>query len=114
MKTGTVIPKKASKFSQGSVSRPVSDRHKAYLTLKSQEWDKDKDKQIKCKPPNIKTGKSAGFEKVLYQLKGDKGPEKCILWTKDLNDKVVTSKPDWDLIFASLIDLSDKSANAII
>ena len=26
----------------------------------------------------------------------------------------MTSKPDWDLIFASLINLSDKSANAVI
>ena len=31
-----------------------------------------------------------------------------------MNNKVVTSKPDWDLIFASLINLSDKSANAVI
>ena len=114
MKNSNVIPKEASKFNQGSVTRPVSDQNKAYLTLKPQGWDKDKDKQIKCKLSNVKTEKSAGFEKVLYQLKGNKGPEKFILWTKDLNNKVVTSKPDWDLIFMSLIDLTNKSVNAVI
>ena len=114
MKVGNVIPKKASKHSQGSVAQPECERHKAYFSLKPIEWDKDKDKQIKCKPPSVKQGKSAGFEKILYQLQGDEPPEKFILWIKDLNDKVVTSKPDWDLIFMSLIDLTDKLANAVI
>ena len=87
MKTGAVIPKKASKFSQGSVNRPTNDQHKAYLTIKPNVWDKDKDTQIKCKPPTAKAGKSAGFDKLMFQLKGDKGPEKFILWTRDLDAK---------------------------
>ena len=33
---------------------------------------------------------------------------------KDLHDKVVTAKPDWDLILASLINLSNKAANTVI
>ena len=66
MKFGHVIPKKASKHSQGSVALPEKDRHKAYFSLKPHEWDKEKDKQIKCKPPSVKQGKSAGFEKILY------------------------------------------------
>ena len=53
MKFGAPIPKKASKHSQGSVTRPEKDRHKAYFGLKPQEWDKDKDNQIKCKPANV-------------------------------------------------------------
>ena len=109
-----IIPKKTSKLSQGSVSQPVNDRHKAFLSLKPQEWCEEKDKQIKCKPPNVKTGKLAGFERILYQLQGDEVPEKFLLWMRDLYDKVVTNKPDWDLIFASLIDLTNKAANAVI
>ena len=31
-----------------------------------------------------------------------------------MNDKVITTKPDWELIFSSLIDLSNKAANAVI
>ena len=33
---------------------------------------------------------------------------------KDLHDEVVTTKPDWDLIMAALIDLSNKAANTVI
>ena len=80
MKFGTIIPKKVSKHSQGSVAHPKKDRHKAYFALKPEEWDKDKDNQIKCKPANVKVGKSPQFDNVLYQLLGDKPPEKWILW----------------------------------
>ena len=31
-----------------------------------------------------------------------------------MNNKVITTKPDWELIFSSLIDLSNKAANAVI
>ena len=96
------------------MARPKKDRHKAYFSLKPQEWDKEKDKQIKCKPPNIRLGKSAGFKKVLYQLLGNVPPEKWILWKKDLNNKLFTSTPDWYLTFVSLLDLSDKSAKTVI
>ena len=94
MKFGNVIPKKTSKQSHGSVTRQERDRHKAYFSIKPIEWDKEKDKQIKCKPPSIKQGKSAGFKKILYQLQGNEPPEKFILWIKDLNNKVFTAKPD--------------------
>ena len=114
IKNGSIIPKKASKHSQGSVARPEKDRHKAYFSLKPQEWDKEKDKQIKCKPPNVRLGKSAGFEKVLYQLLGNEPPEMWILWKKDLNNIIVTSTLDWDLIFPTLLDISDKAAKTVI
>ena len=65
----------------------------------------------------MKAGKSAGFKKILYQLHGDEPLEKFVIWVKDVNnkvDKVVTTKSDWELIFSSLIDLSNKAANAVI
>ena len=113
MKTGTIIPRKPSKHSKASVERSERERHKAFLTIKPIEWEKS-DKQIKMKQPAVKQGKSAGFEKVLYVLQGNKPPEKFILWKKDLHDKVTTLKPDWDLIMVSLIDLRDKAANTVI
>ena len=73
MKFGTTIPKKKGNHSQSSVERP--DRHKAYLTLKPQVWDREVDHVIKRKPPNVRVGQSAGFEKQLYQLQGDEVPE---------------------------------------
>ena len=76
MKNSSSIPKKASKHSQGSVARPKKNRYKAYFSLKPVEWDNEKDKQIKCKHPNVRLGKSAGFEKILYQLLGNEPPEK--------------------------------------
>ena len=60
----------------------------------------------------MKAGKSTGFEKILYQVHGDEPPEEFVIWVKDVNDKVVTSKPDWELIFSSLIVLSNKASNA--
>ena len=51
MKFGNIIPKKASKHSQGSVARLERERHKVYFSPKPIEWDKEKDKQIKYKPP---------------------------------------------------------------
>ena len=62
----------------------------------------------------MKSSKSAGFEKILYQLQGDELSEKFVTLVKDVNNKVVPSKPDWELIFSSLIVLSDKAANAVI
>ena len=113
MKISTPIPRKQSKHGKASVERPERDRHKAFFSIKPLEWNKDKDKQIKMKQPTAKAGKSAGFEKILYQLQGDEPPEKFILWKKDLNDKVVTNNPDWTLIMTSLIDLTDKAANSV-
>ena len=114
MKLGGNIPKKASKYSQGSVAQLERDQNKACFTIKPIVWDKEKGNQIKCKPPNVKAGKSAGFEKILYQLQGYQLPEKFVIWVKDVKDKVVTLKHDWELIFSSLIDLSTKAANAVI
>ena len=82
MKFDALILKKALNHNQSSVARPKKDRHKAYFVFKPQEWDKDKDKQIKCKSANVKVGKAPGFKKVLYQLQGDELPEKWILWKK--------------------------------
>ena len=65
MKIGAIIPKKVSKHSQGSIKRP--ERHKAYLSLKPQEWDREKDHQIKVKSPTARVEKSARFKKTLYQ-----------------------------------------------
>ena len=65
MKLGGTILKKASKHSQGSIARPERDQHKAYFTIKPILWDNKKDTQIKCKPLNVKVGKSAGFEENL-------------------------------------------------
>ena len=113
MKTGTIIPRMLSKHSKTSVKRSERKRHKAFFTIKPIEWEKT-DKQIKMKQPAVKQGKSAGFEKVLYILQGNEPPEKFILWKKDLHDKVVTTKPDWDLIMTALIDLSNKAANTVI
>ena len=73
MKFDHVIPKKGSRHSQG----------KAYFSIKPIEWDKEKDKQVRCKPPSVKQGKSAGLEKILYQIKDNEAPEKFILWVKD-------------------------------
>ena len=111
---GAIISKKASKHSTGSVARPEKDRHKVYFALKPQEWNKDKDHQIKCKPANVKVRKLSWFDKVLYQLLGNKPPEKWILWKKDLNNKMFTSTPDWDLVFSLLIDLTNKAAGTVI
>ena len=113
MKVCSTIPRKVSKHSKASVKRSERKRHKAFFTIKPIEWEKT-DKQIKMKQPAVKQGKSAGFEKVLYILQGNEPPEKFILWKKDLHDKVVTLKPDWDLIMVSLIDLRDKAANTVI
>ena len=115
MKVGTVIPRKASKFSQGSVNRPLSERHKAFLTIKPIGWNKEDDTQIKLKAPSAKQGISAGFDKYLFQLDGNEPPEKFILWCRDIDDKLVGSgKPNWDLVFDSLIDLTHDQANAVI
>ena len=114
MKVGVIIPKKPSKHSQGSVARPEKERHKAYFGLKPQKWDKEKDNQIKCKPANVKAGKAPGFEKILYQLKGDEPPKKWILWKKDVGKKIVTKTTDWDLIFSSLINLTTKALATVI
>lgn len=113
MKNGTIIPRKQSKHSKASVERSGCERHKAFFIIKPIEWEKT-DKQIKMKQPAVKQGRSAGFEKVMYVLQGNEPPEKFILWKKDLHDKVVTLKPDWDLIMVSLIDLSNKAANTVI
>ena len=112
MKIGAIIPKKVSKHNQGSVER--TERHKGYLTLKPQQWDWEVDLVIKCKPPAARVGKSAGFEKTLYQLQGDEPPEKWILWKKDVHEKIVTKNPDWDLIFTLLFDLTNKAASSVI
>ena len=72
---------------------------------------------VKCKPPTAKAGKYAGFKKTLYQLMGNEPPEKYILWVKDVVlGKVVTntSKPDWDLVWVSLVDLTNKAANHMV
>ena len=70
--------------------------------------------QIKCKPPTVRVGQSAGFKKTLYQLQGDEPPEKWILWKKYVHEKIVTKSPDWELIFSSLIDLTNKAASTVI
>ena len=112
MKIGVIIPKKISKHSQGSVKR--REWHKAYLSLKPQEWDREKDNQIKCKVPTARVGQSVGFKKTLYQLQGDEPPKKWILWKKDVNKKTVTKSPDWELNFSLLIDMTNKAASTVI
>ena len=112
MKVGAIIPKKVLKHSQGSIKR--TKRHKGYLTLKPQQWDQEVDLVIKCKPPAARVGKSAGFKKILYQLQGDEQPEKWILWKKDVHEKIVLKNLDWDLIFMSLFDLTNKAASSVI
>ena len=62
MKLSDTITKKASKHSQGNAARHERDQHKAYFTIKPIVWDKKKNNQIKCKPPNVKAGKSVGFK----------------------------------------------------
>ena len=37
-----------------------------------------------------------------------------IIWKKDFNEKIVTKKPDWDLIISSLLDLTNKAASSVI
>ena len=69
---------------------------------------------IKRKPPNVRVGQPAGFEKQLYQLQGDEVPEKWILWKQDFNEKIVTKTPKWDSVYEALIDLTNKSASAAI
>ena len=56
MKLGQQIPKKKGHHSQGSLER--NDRHKAYMTLKPQVWDREVDHQIKQKAPNVKQGQT--------------------------------------------------------
>ena len=65
MKFGAPIPKKASKHSQGSVARLEKDRHKAYFFLKPQEWNKDKDNQIKCSQQTLKLEKRLGLKSLV-------------------------------------------------
>ena len=74
MKFAQAIPRKKGNHSQSSLER--TDKHKAFLTLKPILWDRDKDHVIKRKPPNVGVGQVAGFEKQLFQLQGDEGPEK--------------------------------------
>ena len=115
MKVSAVIPRKASKFSQGSVHCPQNERHKAFLTIKPIGWSKENDTQIKLKAPTAKQGISAGFDKYLFQLDGNEPTEKIILWCRDIDDKVVGSgKPNWYLVFDSLIDLTHDQVNAAI
>ena len=52
--------------------------------------------------------------KILYQLHGDEPTEKFVIWVKDVNNKVRTTKPDWELIYGSLIDLSNKAAIMLV
>ena len=59
-----------------AVSADRIDRHKAYLTLKPQVWDREVDHMIKQKAPNVRQGQPQGFEKILFQLQGDEVPEK--------------------------------------
>ena len=51
MKIGATIPKKKGNYSQGSVKH--TDRHKGYLKLKPQLWDREVDHIIKQKAPNV-------------------------------------------------------------
>ena len=112
MKVGQPIPKKVENHSRGSVERTY--RHKAFLTLKPQQWDREVDHVIKRKPANVRVGQSAGFEKMLYQLQGDETPKKFIIWKKDFQEKIVENNPNWDSIFAALVDLTTKSASIVI
>ena len=112
MKVGQPIPKKKGNHSQGSVDR--IDRHKAYLTLKPQVWDREVDHMIKQKAPNVRQGQQQGFEKLLFQLQGDEVPEKWILWKKDFKKKIVTKRPNWDSVFSAFIDLTSKAASMVI
>ena len=72
MKIGATIPKKKGNHSQGRVED--TDRHKGYLTLKQQLWDRKVDHIIKCKAPNVRLRQLAGFKKMLYQQQGDEVP----------------------------------------
>ena len=112
MKIGAIIPKMKGNHNQGSVER--TDKHKGYLTLKPQQWDREVENVIKCKPPTARVGKLSGFEKTLYQLQGDEVPKKWILWKKDFNEKIVTKKPEWDLVITLLLDLTNKVASSVI
>ena len=82
--------------------------------LKPQQWDCKVDRVIKCKPPTAQVGKSAGFEKTLYQLQGNEVPEEWILWKKDVHEKIMNKIPEWDLIFTSLFDLTNEVASSVI
>ena len=85
MKIGQVIPKKKSKLSNGNEKHHPIDRHKCYYIIKPIVRDNDTNAVIKCKSPTAKAGKSAGFQKPLYQLKGDEHPEKnFVLWVKEV------------------------------
>ena len=112
MKLGQQIPKKKGHHSKGSLER--TDRHKAYMTLKPQVWDREEDYQIKQKAPKVRQGQTQGFDKMLFQLQGDEPPEKYILWKKDFKKKIVLKKPNWDAIFAAFVDLTTKAASMVI
>ena len=112
MKNGQQIPKKKGNHSQGSLER--NDRHKAYMTLKPQVWDREVDHQIKQKAPNVRQGQTQGFDKMLFQLQGDESPEKYILWKKDFKKKIVLKKPDYNAVFTAFVDLTAKVASMVI
>ena len=96
MKNSEPIPRKIGNHSKGSVERPV--RHKAYLTVKPDPWDREKDHVIKRKPATVGVGQVAGFEKTFFQLQGNEQPEKFLLWNMDFSTKIVTKTPDYDTI----------------
>ena len=54
------------------------------------------------------------LRETLYQLQGDEVPGKWILWKKDVHEKIVTKTPEWDLIFTSLFDLTNKAVSSVI
>ena len=65
----------------------MSERHKAYWTVKPQEWGKD-DKKLKG------SGKKGpqSFDNHVYILKGTEGPGKFSTWEIDIRSTVVNGK----------------------
>lgn len=90
MKIAQPIPRKSS-HGKGSIKKVKNACHKCSLTIKTIEQDKDKDKLVKSKPPTQGKGKSQSFEDQLHLLVGNEVLEKIIYWTKDVQDKLVTT-----------------------
>ena len=73
MKLGQQIPQKANQHGKGSVKSSESERYKANLIVKPQEWGED-DKKLK----GSEKKRFQSFDDYVYILKSTEGPEKFI------------------------------------
>ena len=114
MKLGQQIPQKSSQHGKGSVKTLKSERHKAYLTVKPQEWGED-EKKLK----GFGKKESQTFDDNVYILKGTEGPEKFVTLKIDIRSTVVDGKEitkisHWYNIFNNILECTTGSTKIFV